>query len=496
MESRPLKRVLGPWAVVAFGVTNQIAAGLFFVTTQIQQTVPGVDDLVPWLMLAGGAITMLVALAYRYFFACGVIGAGGEYEMLRDALGARIAFVATLLSWFGMTGAVGTLAYVAPRFLSSACAGAGWNAPAAFLASTPGTFTCGLALLWLVWLVHVRSVRFAAILTVAAMVLVVLVALTMTGYGFATTAAHFAGALSARLHIPFNELVAYGSQSRRNTLAAVTNALPLLFFAYLGLSSATQTGGEATDARRSLSRGVIVAVVLVTVIYVLFTFAVYHAVPWQAIVALSARGLTTYTTSTGLLGVVMPGWLGSLMNVFVAAIVMKTLLPIFLAQSRWIYAWGRDGIIPVRFAKTHARFYTPVLALTISAALGSLSLLESTTVGYVFGVSLRVFSSMIVVFLIGVGMLFLPRTAPDLHRANSSWLGRARFAQIAIAGAIMAFALWFSIALIYGARTQPVLLQPVVQAAIVAGVGLLIMRPAALRRDREAAATGRARPGI
>ena len=95
----PLRRVLGTWAVVAFGVTNEIAAGLFFVSTQIQQTVPGVGDLVPWLMLAGGAITLLTVVAYRYFFASGLVGAGGEYVILRDVLGARWGFFATLLAW-------------------------------------------------------------------------------------------------------------------------------------------------------------------------------------------------------------------------------------------------------------------------------------------------------------------------------------------------------------------------------------------------------------
>jgi amino acid transporter len=291
----------------------------------------------------------------------------------------------------------------------------------------------------------------------------------------------------SRLHLSAPTVVAQNGGKHANVVGAIVTALPLLFYGYLGLSTATQTGGEAVDARRSLARGVLIAVLLVTLIYTTFTFAVYHAVPWRLIPALAAHGFATYTTSTGLLGLVMPAWLSSLMNVFVAVIVVKTFLPAFLAQSRWIYAWGADGIVPERFARTHARFHTPVAALTVSAVLGSLSLLESTALGYVFGVNLRVLSVMVVFFLMGAAMLAFPSTAPELYRANESAIRANRALQIAIGCAIMGFSSWFGISIIYGARTQAFWLQPIVQAAIVVVIGVLIMRSA--DRRRAAAAT-------
>jgi APA family basic amino acid/polyamine antiporter len=494
VQVQPLRRVLGTWAVVAFGVTNEIAAGLFFVSTQIQQTVPGVGDLVPWLMLAGGALTLLTVVAYRYFFASGLIGAGGEYVILRDVLGARWGFLATFLAWFGVTGSLGTLSYVAPKFLANACSSIGWTQAAALLSSTPGTLVCGLVLLWTVWLIHVRGVRFAALLTVAAMIFVITVAVTIIAYGFATTPEHFGLALGARLHLSAQSLMQNAPQT--HTLGAIASALPLLFYGYLGLSTATQTGGEAVDAQRSLARGVLIAVLLVTFIYTLFSFAVYHAVPWQVVPALSVRGLTTYTTSTGLLGLVMPPWLSSLMNVFVAVIVVKTFLPAFLAQSRWIYAWGVDNIIPERFAGTHAKFQTPVVALTVSAVLASLSLFESTIIGYVFGVNMRVLSVMIVFFLLGLGLIVFPYTAPALYRSNTSAIRNNRTAQIAVGSAIMLFTAWFTVSIIYGGRAQAPWLQPAVQAAAVAIIGLLIVRTANRRRAAAAAAPDTARPRI
>ncbi len=474
VQSNELRRVLGLWSVVAFGVTNEIAAGLFFVSTQIQQTAPGVGDLVPWLMIVGGLLTFATVIAYRYFFASGLVGAGGEYVIISRAVSPFFGFLATFLSWFGVSGSLGTLAYTAPKFLANACDALGATGAAQVLGSTAGTVVTGLVLLWGIWFVHVRGVRLAGTLAVAAMCFVIVVAFVVIGYGFSTTPQDFALAMQSRLHVSMQHVLAAAPATHVNAAVAFGTALPVLFFGYLGLSTATQTGGEAMYARRALSKGVVIAVCLVMFIYTLFAFAVYHAVPWRLIAGLSALKFTTYTTSTGLLGMVMPAWLASLMNVFVALIVIKTFLPLYLAQSRWIYAWAQDGLLPSRFALTHVRFQTPVLALTIAAALGSLTLAESIPMGYVFGVQVRVLACMIVFFFLGLGMWLFPRTAPDHYAENQSAIARNRPVQLAVGTIIMGFSTWFAISICISSLDKPALLQPGVQALIVALVGVVI----------------------
>lgn len=474
IEIGGLRRALGIWPVVAFGVTNEIAAGLFFVSTQIQATVPGVGDMVPWLMIVGGALTYMTVIAYRYFFAAGLVGAGGEYVIISRAINPFFGFLATFLAWFGLTGSLGTLSYTAPKFLANACAAVGSLGAAQVLSSPIGTLVTGLVLLWGVWLIHVRGVHIAGTLVVIAMVFVIVVACVVIGYGFSTDPRTFALAMQAHLHVSAQRVAAASPASRVDLAAAFGRALPILFFGYLGLSTATQTGGEAINAQRSLSKAVVIAVTLVTVIYTLFAFGVYHAVPWQLIAGLSALKFTTYTTSTGLLGMVMPNWLASLMNVFVAVIVIKTFLPVMLAQSRWIYAWAQDGLIPARFAVTHVRFQTPVLALTVAAILGSLTLLESLPRGYVFGVNLRVLASMVVFFLIGLGMWRYP--------------GPVRIWRFAVGAGIMAFSLWFAISIVMSAPGQALWFQPAFQMAVVTVIGVLIYLYAPKRRSRRRAA--------
>lgn len=105
MQENRLNRNLGIVAVIAFGLTNEIAAGLFFVSTQIQASSPGVGSLVPLLMIVGGVITFITVIAYRFFFASGLVGAGGEYVIISRSVSPGVAFVSTFLAWFGFTGA-------------------------------------------------------------------------------------------------------------------------------------------------------------------------------------------------------------------------------------------------------------------------------------------------------------------------------------------------------------------------------------------------------
>jgi amino acid transporter len=296
----------------------------------------------------------------------------------------------------------------------------------------------------------------------------------MIVYGFSTSPATFDFALAHHLHKSAESIMAVAPVKRTSLGVAFGSALPVLFFGYLGLSTATQTGGEARNAKHSLARGVLIAVSLVTVIYTLFAAAIYHAVPWQVIAGLAKLKMSAYTTSSGLLQFVMPQWLASLINLLVALIVMKTLLPIFLAQSRWVYAWSEDGLIPPFFARTHAKFKTPVLALTLSALFGSISLVESIQLGYVFGVNVRVLSVMIVFFFMGLGMLMFPKHAPELYAANQSSLATNRLLQVTVGVFLMLVSVWFSVSITLSSLKSPFFLQPVVQTVIVALIGVLI----------------------
>ena len=65
-------------------------------------------------------------------------------------------------------------------------------------------------------------------------------------------------------------------------------AAALLFASFIGFDSIAQAGGEARNPGRNLPLAIGLAVGSVGVFYMLFTAAVYHAVPWQYIAAEAA----------------------------------------------------------------------------------------------------------------------------------------------------------------------------------------------------------------
>lgn len=401
----------------------------------------------------------------------------GWFEfIISRSLSPGVAFVVTFLAWFGFTGALGTLAYSAPKFLATALSSLGATRVSNFFASNLGILIVGLFIMWVFWAIHVFGVRLAGILTTIAMFLVFAVALVMIIYGFSTNHATFDSALTQHLHLSIKSITSASPVQHTSYGAAFGTALPTLFFGYLGLSTATQTGGEAKNAAKSLAKAVLITVTIVAVVYTLFTWAIYHAVPWQVISGLAAMKMSAYTTSSGLLQFLMPPWLSSLINLCVALIVAKTFLPIFLAQSRWVYAWGEDGLIPRIFSKTHAKYKTPVLALTLSAVFGSISLIESIKLGFVFGVNVRVLSVMCVFFFMGLGMITFPKNAPKLYAANVSTIAKNRFMQILLGVVLMLVSVWFSISITLSSASSRLFLQPAFQSAIVIVIAIFIYR--------------------
>ena len=80
-------------------------------------------------------------------------------------------------------------------------------------------------------------------------------------------------------------------------------ASALLFSSFIGFDSIAQAGGEARDPGRSLPLAIGIAVVTVGSFYMLFTAAMYHAVPWQYV---AEQAQTQDLTAPGLLGYLLP----------------------------------------------------------------------------------------------------------------------------------------------------------------------------------------------
>ncbi len=206
-------------------------------------------------------------------------------------------------------------------------------------------------------------------------------------------------------------------------------AASILFSSFIGFDSIAQAGGEAKNPERNLPLAIGIAVVGVGAFYMLFTGAVYHAVPW-AYVAEQAQ--LRDVTAPGLLGMLLsPGW--TVMIVGGAAVALTNDLPaMLLAVSRLMFAWAEDGIFPAAVARVHPRWGTPHIALIASGVMASLSIVGSHLASDFFlGVDILVTSMLVNFLLMCASVLALKHTNPEI--AQRITVLRSRRLQIPLA---------------------------------------------------------------
>jgi APA family basic amino acid/polyamine antiporter len=189
--------------------------------------------------------------------------------------------------------------------------------------------------------------------------------------------------------------------------AAIGLAAGTIFFSYIGLDAVSTAGDEVKDPQRTMPRAIIAALLIVTAIYVLVTFAALGTQPWrdfegqEAGLAVILDKITGNTIASTILAA------GAVISIFSVTLVTM------YGQTRVLFAMGRDGLLPSMFAKVNARTMTPVnntivVGIVVSILAGFISLDKLADM-----VSIGTLTAFIVVSL---GVIILRRREPDLPR--------------------------------------------------------------------------------
>ncbi len=450
-----LVRELGLLALVATAVCNVIGGGINVMSVGVQNEVPGIGPYVPLAFVVGVFPALFTALCYAVL-ASAMPRAGGGYIYVSRALNPFLGFMATFSKWFGLASVIGVIAYVDVALLQS---GIGYLDPYvelgpvyAFLSSHAAKLIVPLAMIWLFWLINVLGVRTYGTTVVVLMFLMLLGGLCVIVVGFANNPQSFAGALAAQPDSPLASVVGKTSLAGQS-LADIEGSAPLqvggmgellsaaafLFFAYIGFASISQAGGETRDPHRSLPLGFVIATTVICVYYLLFSWAVYHAIPWKYIAALTNEAAADMSVPL-LIGVLMPPALASFVGLMAALALANDIPPMLMATSRLFFAWARDGVFPRGLAGINHRFRTPHYALTICALVSSLwVVLCNIEEGYFTGVVTVNIALIFTYVLIAVSVISLPRCNPTICREVRFM--RSRTAQTIVACLAIAFLL-------------------------------------------------------
>ena len=403
-----LDRQLGLLALAATGICSMLGAAINVIPFMIQRNVPGIGPNVLPAYLLAALPAVLAALAYSAL-ASAMPRAGGSYVYASRALNPYLGFVASFSQWFGLSIAIGVVSYVLVPFLRDIASALGWRALATALDTGIIRVIVALAFLWSFVAINARGLKLYARTLVPLMFLMFVLGAIVIVAGFTFDHADFAAAVMRREGVAIPAAAAM--PLRPGTLLA---ASALLFSSFIGFDSIAQAGGEARNPGRSLPLAVGIAVASVGLFYMLFTAAVYHAVPWAFI---AERAMTQDLTAPGLLGYLLPtGWTVAIVGG--AAVALTNDLPaMLLAVSRLMFAWAEDGIFPRWLASVHPRWHTPHVALVMSGLMASAGILGSHFAGDFFlGVDILVTSMLVNFLLMCVSVLALPRRNPGIAR--------------------------------------------------------------------------------
>ncbi len=408
MESKKtgLVREMGLVGLVATGISSMVGAGINVIPIMIQRNVPGIGASVLPAYLFAAVPAVFAGLAYA-ILASAMPRAGGSYVYASRGLNPYLGFIASFSQWFSLCVAIGVVSYVLVPFLRDIALAAGFAWGGELLDQGGVRLFISISVLWLAVLVNIRGIKPYERTIVPLVVLTFVLGGIVIVTGFAYSQVDYAGVLRS-----------LGSSFQLTegpsllTPAIFLSASAVLFSSFIGFDSIAQAGGEAKNPARNLPLAIGISVVLVGIYYMLFTAAVYHAVPWQYI---AQEGLRHDLTAPGLLGILLPPFWTVLMISGAAVALIKDLPAMLLAVSRLLFAWAEDGLVPPAVAAVHPKFHTPHVALIASALMASLGILGSHVAGDFFlGVDILVTSMLVNFLLMSLTVLTLPRTNPAI----------------------------------------------------------------------------------
>lgn len=392
-----LKRSINTFQLTMFGVGSTVGTGIFFV---LAEAVPQAGPSVIVSFVIAGIAAGLAAICYAEL-ASAVPVSGSSYSYAYTTLGEAVAMgvAACLLLEYGVATAavaVGWSGYV-NKLLNNLF---GFQMPHA-ISAAPWADQTGaetgyvnlpaVVLIAMCAVLLIRGVSESATVN-AIMVLIKLGVLAM----FVIIAFTAFDANNFKDFAPFG-------------VAGIGSAAGTIFFSYIGLDAVSTAGDEVKDPQTTMPRALIAALIVVTSVYVLVALSALCTQPWQDFAAQQDAGLAT------ILDKVTHGmWASTILSAGAVISIFTVTLVTLYGQTRILFAMGRDGLLPSRFAAVNPRTMTPVtntvivaIAAALLAALVPLDKLADM-------VSIGTLTAFIIV---SIGVIVLRVREPDLPRA-------------------------------------------------------------------------------
>ena len=353
-DSKPaeLRRSLGLWALVFYGVGDILGAGIYALVGKVA----GVAGSASWAAF-GVALVVAGLTALTYAELGGRFPrSAGESFFTEQAFG-RPA-LSLLVGWIVLSSGILSLATVSVAF--------GGYMTGLVPGLPPSATVAGILLLLAA--INFRGMRESSTTNIIATMV------ELTGLLIVIVA----GALFLG-RSPDASILQTVEVGRAVGWTEIASGAALGFFAFIGFEDMVNVAEEVKDPERNMPRAILIALCVTGVIYLLVVLVATSVVAPDELAASEAPLLSVVQRATD----VVPDRLFTLIALFAVA---NTGLLNFIMASRLIYGMSRQGLLPTILGTVHPRRRTPhfavltVLAVALALALsGTLTYLAGTT---------------------------------------------------------------------------------------------------------------------
>ncbi|MBW2273130.1 MAG: amino acid permease [Deltaproteobacteria bacterium] len=355
--SRDLERSIGVRTAAGVVIANMIGAGIF-TTTGFQAADLGNPVYIYLLWILGGVLALAGALCYAELGAA-IPRAGGEYAYLHATYGGMLAFASALVSLTaGFSAPIASALKGLTHYLQHFIPVLGSQEPV--LGALVAGDVFAICAVWLLVAIHIGSTGFGLGVTNIVTALKVLGILLLVG-----------GALTIG-NGDVESMVRASQTSDPKTGAdlfgALATSLIFVMFCYSGWNAASYLAGEMRAPERDLPRALLVGTASVMVAYLALNLVYFYGASVDELAGKVEVGLVA---SENLFGSIGAG--------FVVLVLAVSLLASASAMTvvgpRVYYALGQD-FAPLGFlARVNPTTGTPIVALTLQAAVTSIVIL-------------------------------------------------------------------------------------------------------------------------
>jgi len=402
-----MKRLLGPWNLVALGIGGIIGAGIFVITGQAAAQYAGPAISISFLIsgiacgFAGlcyaefASLIPLSGSAYTYAYAtlgeliAWIIGWDLVLEYLFAASTVAVGWSGYAVSFLGDLGITVPSTLAGPPLIHTAVEG--WQSTGAIL-NLPAVMI--VLVLTILLVLGIRgSARFNNTIVLVKVSVIML---------FICFGVFYIRSENWVTFIPKNT----GTFGHFG-FSGILRGSGVVFFAYLGFDAVTTAAQESRNPQKDMPTGVLGSLIVCTVLYVLVALVLTGMVKYDLLLVPDPIAFGVNAAGPGL------QWLRPLIKIAAIAGLSSVVLVVLFGQSRILYSMAADGLLPAQLARVHSRHRTPYIATILTGLLGAILaacfpiaiLGEMVSVGTLFAFA-----------IVCLGVLVLRRTDPDLPR--------------------------------------------------------------------------------